>query len=99
MPTCDEIRKAVSAYNAENPTEDGALKSALGSIQNLPRSFGRLLAEVCLIADWGSLNIWPGYFPFDARVAMAHEIEACGPMLEAMQSWQIENSTLPKPRC
>jgi hypothetical protein len=89
MPTCGEIGKAVREYNAGNPTEDGALELALGSIQSLPRSFGRLLAEVCLIADWGSLNL--PYFPFDARVAMAREIEACGFVLEAIRRWQLEN--------
>jgi hypothetical protein len=91
MLTCDEISKAVDEYNTENPTEgeDGALKLALGSTQNLPRSFGRLLAEVCLIADWGSLTLRD--FSFGARVAISREIEACGSVLEEFRSWQLES--------
>jgi hypothetical protein len=89
MPTCDEIKKAVIEYNTVNPTEDDALKLALASIQSPPRSFGRVLAEVCLIADWGSINLT--HFPFYERVAMAREIEACGSVLQPMQSWHLDN--------
>jgi len=74
MPTCDEITKAVDEYNRENHTYDLALRSALDAIQSVPTSFGRFLAEVCLIADWGSIPSTT--FPFYNRVAMAREIEA-----------------------
>jgi hypothetical protein len=89
MLTCEGIRNAIGEYNAGNPTEDCALRLALRSLDGSPRSFGRLLAEVCLIADWGSIKLMS--FPFDARVAMAREIKVRGSVLEAIHSWQCEN--------
>jgi hypothetical protein len=89
MPTCHEITKAVGRYNSENSTSDAALRSALGTVQGVPPSLGRFLAEVCLIADWGSIP--SANFPFHDRVAMAGEIEISWPVLQAMRSWQAEN--------
>ena len=88
MPTCDQIREAVNKYEAENPTEDCALKQALDSAQSLPRSFGRFLAEVCLIADWGTIQLF--HFSFDERAAMAREIETSGSVLQAMRTSHLE---------
>ena len=89
MPTCEAIREAVAKYNAENSRDDLALRSALTLIQNLPPSLGRFLAEVCLIADWGSIRL--DGFPFRDRLAMAGEIETSWPLLETMRSWRAEN--------
>lgn len=89
MPTCDEIRKSVDKYNSENSTYDQALRSALGTIQSVPPSSGRFLAEVCLIADWGSIPLTN--FPFHDRVAMAEEIETSWPVLQPMRSLRTEN--------
>lgn len=89
MPTCDEITKAVGKYNSENSTYDHALKSALGTIQSVLPSSGRFLAEVCLIADWGSIPL--NNFSFHDRVAMAEEIETSWPVLQPMRSWHAEN--------
>jgi hypothetical protein len=88
MPTCDEITKAVGKYNSENSTYDRALRSALGTIQSVPPCSARFLAEVCLIADWGSISLT--HFPFQDRVAMAEEIETSWPVLQQMRSWQAE---------
>jgi len=89
MPTCDEITEAVDEYNRKNSVYDFALKSALDAIQGVPRSSGRFLAEVCLVADWGSIPLTN--FPFHDRVAMSGEIEATWPALQPMRSWQAEN--------
>ncbi len=88
MPTCDEIRTAIHKYNAENFLEDDALKSALSSTRTASRSFGAHLAEVCLVADWGSLNL--NHFPFQARIAMAREIETCEAVLEPIRGWHLK---------
>lgn len=74
--TCEQITQAVANYNNE-PTlkNDGALLGAVAAIQNLPSSLGRFLAEVCLVADWGSIPL--NGFPFRDRVAMAEEIYKC----------------------
>ena len=95
--TCCEITKAVGKYNSENLTYDDALRSALGTIQSVPPSLGRFLAEVCLIADWGSIPLTN--FPFHDRVATAKEIETSWPMLQPMRSshtenWDAETNTL-----
>jgi hypothetical protein len=87
MPTCDELTKAVGEYNSENNDVDVALRSALDAIQSVPPSFGRFLAEVCLIADWGTIQ----QFPFHDRVAMAKEIETAWPVLQPMRNWHAEN--------
>jgi hypothetical protein len=79
----------VGKYNSENSKLDAALRSALGTIQSVPPSSGRFLAEICLIADWGSIPLTN--FPFHDRVAMAAEIETSWPVLQPMQSWHAEN--------
>ncbi|MGD1096436.1 MAG: hypothetical protein ABSB35_31135 [Bryobacteraceae bacterium] len=89
MPTCDEITRAVGKYNSENSTYDHALGSALDPVQSSAPSLGRFLAEVCLIADWGSIPLT--YFRFRDRVAMAEEIETSWPLLQSMRSWHAEN--------
>jgi hypothetical protein len=57
VPTCREIKRAVARYDQENAAGDSGLRLALDAIQSLPASFGRFLAEVCLIADWGTFPI------------------------------------------
>jgi len=89
MPTCEQITEAVNKYEAENPTEDWTLKQALDSVSNLPQSFGRLLAEVCLIADWGTISLT--YFPFDDRAAMAREIETQASVLQEIRTCHLES--------
>ena len=89
MPTCEEIRGAVARYNNENSRDDLALRSALCLIQSLPPSLGRFLAEVCLIADWGSIGLQG--FPFGDRLAMAGEIETSWPLLQGMRGWHADS--------
>ena len=92
IPTCDEIKEAVRKYHRENPTEDDTLRSALRAMRSLPPSFGRFLAEVCVIASWGSIS----HFPFLDRVEMANEIKRAWPLLEPMlepmsgEDWDAE---------
>jgi hypothetical protein len=74
MPTCDEITEAVATYNSENSGNDLALTSALEPVRSMPLSVGRFLAEVCLIADWGTIQLIR--FPFHDRIDMARQIEA-----------------------
>jgi hypothetical protein len=88
MPTCDEITEAVGKFNSENSGVDLALTSALEMVQSRPPSVGRFLTEVCLIADWGTIQLM--HFPFRDRVDMAREIEASWPVLQSMQSWPVD---------
>jgi hypothetical protein len=88
-PTCDEITQAVVEYNKENFKNDLALRSALDTMQSVPPSLGRFLAEVCLVADWGSIPLTN--FRFDDRVAMAEEIATSWPVLQPMRSWHAED--------
>ena len=90
MPTCSEITNAVREYNGDQSFKhDLALRAALGTVQSLPPSLGRFLAEVCLIADWGYIPL--NGFSFQDRVAMAGEIETSWPLFEPMRSWHVEN--------
>lgn len=95
MPTCDEVRKAVHKYHRENLEEDHALGSALDALQRSTPSFGRFLAEVCLIADWGSFQISGprSAVPFVDRITLAKRIETWWTvLLQPMQSLTIEES-------
>jgi hypothetical protein len=87
MPACDEITTAVEEYNGKYSALDSALRSALDATSSLPSTSGRFLAEVCLIADWGSIP----FLSFQHRVALANEIEASWPVLHPMRSWHAEN--------
>lgn len=88
--TCDQIKEGVRKYNGE-PTfrHDLALRAALGIIQSQPPSLRRFVAEVCVVADWGSIRL--DGFPFEDRVAMAGEIETCWPLLQPMRSLHSED--------
>jgi hypothetical protein len=92
MPTltCDQIKEGVRKYNGEQAfRHDLALRAALGIIQNQPPSSGRFVAEVCVVADWGSIRL--DGFPFEDRVAMARQIETCWPLLQPMRSLHAED--------
>src|SRR5271157_606039 len=93
MPTCEEIKNAANSYNTEDSQkEDSSLRSALEAIQSLPPAFGRFLAEVCLIADWGTFQIYGPVraIPFLDRVALAERIEtSC--VFRPMRSWHAES--------
>jgi hypothetical protein len=78
----------VGKYNSENSENDLALGSALDTIQKVPLSLGRFLAEVCLIADWGTIQIL--HFPFHDRIGMARAIETSWPVLQPMSSWSVD---------
>jgi hypothetical protein len=88
MPTCDEITEAVGKFNGEDSGNDLALMSTRDAIQSLPPSVARSLAEVCLIADWGTIQLIG--FPFRDRVDMARGIEASWPELQSMQRWRAD---------
>lgn len=85
-PTCAEITAGVETYNSNYAVYDCALRSALGIVQGAPPSFARFVAEVCLVADWGSIRL--DNFPFRDRLAMAVEIERSWSVLEPMRSWK-----------
>jgi len=87
MPTCDEIKMAVAECNRQYSPLDSALRSALDATSSLPSTSGRFLAEVCLIADGGSIP----FLSFDDRIAMANAIEGSWPVLHPMRSWQADN--------
>jgi hypothetical protein len=88
MPTCDEIAKAVGRYNSEDCGNDRALTSALETVQSAPPTLERLVVEVCLVADWGTIQL--RHFPFHERVDMAGEIKASWPVLQDMRGWPAE---------
>jgi hypothetical protein len=94
--TCDQITQAVSEYNNDQTLKDDAARDAVAALQALPPSLGRFLAEVCLVADWGSIPL--NGFPFRDRVAMAEEIRKCWEdVLQPLQSitagdWRSDGS-------
>ncbi len=80
--TCEQIKEAVTKYNnGPNLRRDGvALKKAVEAAQSLTPCLGRFVAEVCVVADWGSIQ----HFPFGDRLAMAEEIKTRWVVLQAM---------------
>jgi hypothetical protein len=97
--TCEHIRDALRDIDPGLVDADLALRSAVKATQRLPPSFGRFVAEVCVVADWGSFRL--DGFPFKDRVAMAREIESCWSVLQPMQThhaddWDIETKMLLK---
>jgi hypothetical protein len=90
MPTCGEIMRAVSEYNVGQTFNHALeLKAVLCAVQSLPTTPGRFLAEVCVVADWGSIRL--DGFPFGDRIALAREIANSWHVLQPMQSWCPEN--------
>lgn len=80
--TCDQIKEAVKKYN-DGPSlrKDGfALRKSLAATRSLTPCLGRFVAEVWVIADWGSIE----FFSFEDRFAMAEEIDARWVVLQAM---------------
>ena len=97
--TCEQIRDALRNIDPGLADDDLALKSAVRATQSLPPSWGRFVAEVCVVADWGSFRLQG--FPFKDRVAIAREIESCWSVLQPMRSyhaddWDTETKTLIK---
>jgi len=85
---CDRIREGVGKYNNSDTFKgDLGLRSGIAQVESLPPSLGRFIAEVCMVADWGSIP----YFPFDVRIAMAAEIEICWPLLQKLRGASGEN--------
>jgi hypothetical protein len=85
---CRQIKRASDKYYSDGYFRDDlALRAALATVQTLPPSLGRFMAEVCMIADWGSIP----YFPFDVRVAMATEIETCWLLLQTLRTVRTED--------
>lgn len=70
--TCERIEEAVRQYNDDQALRDDATRNAVEAMEALHPSLGRFLAEVCLVADWGSIRL--DGFPFADRLAMAEEI-------------------------
>jgi hypothetical protein len=89
MPTCDEITKAVGRYNDLNSGNDLALTSALEAIQSMRPSEERFLTEVCLVADWGTIQIMR--FPFHERIAIAREIVTSWRVLQQLQGLRVKD--------
>jgi hypothetical protein len=97
--TCEHIRNALRDIDPGLVDADLALRSAVKATQGLPPSEGRFVAEVCVVADWGSFRLQG--FPFKDRIAMARELEGCWSVLQPMQShyandWDTETKMLLK---
>jgi hypothetical protein len=85
---CRQIEKAVDKYYSDLYfRHDLALRASLATVQTMPPSLGRFLAEICMIADWGSIP----QFPFDDRVTLAGEIEICWPLLQTLRTLHSED--------
>jgi hypothetical protein len=85
---CRQIKKALEKYYiGEYFKDDLALRVALAAVQTLEPCLGRFMAEVCMVADWGSIQ----KFPFNDRIAIAAEIETCWPLLQALRNLHNEN--------
>lgn len=87
--TCKQIKDALRSIDPDSADDDVALRSAVNATQRLPPSFGRFVAEVCVVADWGSFRL--DGFPFEDRVAMARDIESCWSVLQPMQSYHADD--------
>ena len=74
------------------------LRSACDPLVGLPvpsLSLGRFVAEVWVVADWGSIE----FFPFTDRLTMSEEIERCQSLLTPMpnlSNWDDETNELLK---
>jgi hypothetical protein len=84
--------------NSSLPSNDVALRNAVKAVQSLkPPSVGRFMAEVCMVADWGSIQLRD--FSFAERRAMAEEIYSRRSLLLPMQNdhadcWGVETVML-----
>jgi hypothetical protein len=87
--TCEQIKEAVGKYNGGLGARHSlALKAAIEAVQTLSPSLERFLAEVCIVADGGSIP----FFPFEGRLVMAEEIETNGwPLLQPVQTRQSDD--------
>ena len=98
--TCEQIREAVRKYNSDPSLKkhDLALRATLAAVHTLLPSLGRFVAEVCVVADWGSIPL--DGFPFADRLAIAEEIDTrWQDLFQPMQSqhadcWGIETLML-----
>jgi len=85
MLTCSEIKNSVHEYNSGQAfRHDLALKAALTAVQTLSPCAARFLAEICVVADWGSIP--RQIFPFEMRIAMAAELENVWPLLASLRT-------------
>jgi len=83
--TCSEIKNSVHEYNSGQAfRHDLALKAALTAVQTLSPCAARFLAEICVVADWGSIP--RQIFPFEMRIAMAAELENVWPLLASLRT-------------
>ena len=87
--TCEQIRESLRDIAPSLVDADIALRSAVRATQSLPPSVGRFVAEVCVVADWGSFRLEG--FPFKDRVAISREIESCWSVLQPMQNHHADN--------
>lgn len=98
--TCEQITEAVQKYNSDPSLKkhDLARRATLTAVHTLSPSLGRFVAEVCVVADWGSIPL--DSFPFADRLAIAEEIDTrWQDLLQPMQSqhadcWGIETMML-----
>ena len=83
MPNCEQIRNAVDSFNASPAFESElALMEFLTSQHEVPVSQGRILGEICLIAEWGSFSHQS--FSFAERIRAAAQVELRLPALEPL---------------
>jgi hypothetical protein len=90
MPDCQQIIEAVNTYNTGLTLESElGLRSFLASQEEVSLSHGRLLGEVCVIAEWGGIP--RQIFPFGERVRAAMQIELRWGALEPLRELTTED--------
>jgi len=93
--TCEQIEGAIRRHDSDPRLngDEAAFRKALEAARKLPPILGRFVAEVWVVADWGSID----FFPFVDRFAMAEEIEKVQSLLSpirTLDSWDAETKEL-----
>jgi hypothetical protein len=93
--TCEQIEGAIRRHDSDPRLkgDEAAFRKALEAARKLPPFLGRFVAEVWVVADWGSIE----FFPFADRFAMAEEIERVQSLLSPIRSldgWDAETKEL-----
>jgi hypothetical protein len=93
--TCEQIEGAIRRHDSDPRLtgDEAAFRKALEAARKLPPLLGRFVAEVWVVADWGSIE----FFPFTDRFAMAEEIERVQSLLSPIRSldgWDAETKGL-----
>lgn len=93
--TCEQIDGAIRRHDSDLRLkgDESAFRKALEAARKVPPLLGRFVAEVWVVADWGSIE----FFPFADRFAMAEEIERVKSLLSPMgrlDGWDAQTNEL-----